>query len=471
MVICPFPVRGQSPVLSLPMFHKPGGGLCRINRQQHPGNSSIRAGGTSGSTAHIPLSQADMRAETMAPLLALGLLLAGLCSVHCLPENVVVKDQDRRAHVDDHTLASSNTDFAFSLYKQLALKNPNKNVIFSPLSVSIALAFLSLGARGSTLTEILEGLKFNLTEIQETEIHQGFQHLLQTLNRPNNQLQLSVGNAMFVQEELKLLDKFREDAHVLYSSEAFPTNFRDPEAARSLINDYVKNKTQGKIEELFKVLTPETVLVLVNYIYFKARWKIPFDPKHTEQAEFHVSKNETVQVPMMALGLETPYFRDEELGCTLVELTYTSNDSALFILPDEGKMQDLEAKLIPETLTRWRNSLQPSKIHELYLPKFSIKSNYELNDILFQLGIEKIFTDAADLSGITGTGDLVVTQVVHGAALDVDEEGTEGAAATGISIERTVLRTTVRFDRPFLIAVVLKDTQSIIFLGKVTNPS
>ena len=90
-----------------------------------------------------------------------------------------------------------------------------------------------------------------------------------------------------------------------------------------------------------------------------AQWKTRFDPKHTEQAEFHVSKNETVQVPMMALGLETPYFRDEELGCTLVELTYTSNDSALFILPDEGKMQDLEAKLIPETLTRWRNSLQP----------------------------------------------------------------------------------------------------------------
>ena len=275
---------------------------------------------------------------------------------------------------------------------------------------------------------------------------------------------------MFVQEELKLLDKFIEDAQVLYSSEAFPTNFRDSEAARSLINDYVKNKTQGKIEELFKYLSPRTELVLVNYIYFKAQWKTPFDPKHTEQAEFHVSDNKTVEVPMMTLDLETPYFRDEELGCTLVELTYTSNDSALFILPDEGKMRDLEAKLTPETLTRWRNSLQPRRIHELYLPKFSIKSNYELNDTLSQMGIKKIFTDA-DLSGITGTADLVVSQVVHGAALDVDEEGTEGAAATGISMERTILRIIVRVNRPFLIAIVLKDTQSIIFLGKVTNPS
>ena len=208
-----------------------------------------------------------MRAERLSPLLALGLLVAGIRSVHCLPENVVVKDRHRR--VDGHTLASSNTDFAFSLYKQLALKNPNKNVILSPLSVSIALAFLSLGARGSTLTEILEGLKFNLTEIQEKEIHHSFQHLLQALNQPSNQLQLSVGNAMFVSEELKLLDKFRKDAEAFYASEVLSTNFKDSEAAVKLINEYVKNKTHGKIEKLFNDLDVLTNLILLNYIFFK----------------------------------------------------------------------------------------------------------------------------------------------------------------------------------------------------------
>ena len=120
------------------------------------------------------------------------------------------------------------------------------------------LGFLSLGARGSTLTEILEGLKFNLTETPETEIHRGFQHILQTLHRPSNELQLSVGNAMFVQEQLTLLDKFREDTRVLYSSEAFPTEFNDSNAAMKLINDYVKNKTQGKIEDLAKSLKVKT---------------------------------------------------------------------------------------------------------------------------------------------------------------------------------------------------------------------
>ncbi|DAA17297.1 serpin A3-8 isoform X2 [Bos indicus] len=416
-----------------------------------------------------------MRAERMSPLLALGLLVSGLCSrVHCLPENVTPEERHKGTSVDGHSLASSNTDFAFSLYKQLALKNPNKNVIFSPLSISIALAFLSLGARGPTVTEILEGLKFNLTETPEREIHQGFQHLLQMLSRPSNELQLSVGNTMFVQEQLKLLDKFREDALALYTSEAFSTNFKDPETAKSLINDYVKNKTRGKIVDLFKDLDPLTKVILVNYIYFKAQWRTPFDPKQTYKSQFHVSKNKTVEVPMMSIGdLVTPYFRDEELDCTLVELTYTSNDSALFILPDEGKMQDLEAKLIPEMLTRWRESLYPRGIHELNLPRFSIATDYKLKDILSQLEIKKVFTQEADLSGITDDHELEVSQVVHKAVLDVGEEGTEGAAATGVKVGITSINNHIplSFNRPFLIAIVLKDTQSIIFLGKVTNPS
>uniref|UniRef100_A0A8D1YV95 Serpin domain-containing protein n=1 Tax=Sus scrofa TaxID=9823 RepID=A0A8D1YV95_PIG len=306
-----------------------------------------------------------MKAEGMSPFLALGLLVAGLCSrVHCVPEskpdpeNGTPKDQHSRTPVDPHAIVPSNTDFAFSLYKQLVSLDPSKNVIFSPLSVSMALAFLSLGARGPTLTELLEGLKFNLTKTPEAEIHQGFQHLLQALSQPSNLLQLNVGNAMFVDEHLKLLDEFRQDAQAKFASDVFSTNFKDPEAAIVFINDYVKNKTKGKIPKLFDEHATFSVMVLVNYIYFNAKWKTPFDPKHTIESTFHVSKNKTVKVPMMSLrGLETPYFRDEELACTVVELPYTSNDSALFILPDDGRMAAVEANLLPEMLRRWRDSL------------------------------------------------------------------------------------------------------------------
>uniref|UniRef100_A0A8D1H2E7 Serpin domain-containing protein n=1 Tax=Sus scrofa TaxID=9823 RepID=A0A8D1H2E7_PIG len=408
-----------------------------------------------------------MRAEGMSLFLALGLLVAGLCSrVHCVPADdpaskiVTLKDQIKKLPAHNTAVVSSNTDFAFSLYKQLALTNPHENVIFSPLSVSMALAFLSLGARGPTLTELLEGLKFNLTKTPEAEIHQGFQHLLSTLDRSSNLLQLRLGNAMFIDEQLELLDKFVQDAHELYHSEAFSTNFQDLEAARRLINDYVKNKTEGKI------------VVLVNYIYFKAKWKTPFNPNLTTEADFHVSKNRTVRVPMMGIrALTVPYFRDEELACTVVELPYTSNDSALFILPDDGRMAAVEAQLLPETLRRWRDFLQPRWIVELYLPKFSISSDYRLHEILPQLGINEIFGDNANLSGITNTKHLKVSQVVHSAVLDVNEEGTEAAAATGIDINvRSLERIALHFNRPFLFVIISKDIQSVIFLGKVTKP-
>jgi serpin peptidase inhibitor clade A protein 3 len=212
----------------------------------------------------------------MSPFLALGLLVAGFCpAVLCHPGGTPVRetstqgDQYNGTQMNNISLVSSNTDFAFSLYKQLASENPNKNVIFSPLSISTALAFLSLGAHNTTLKEILEGLKFNLTEISEAEIHQGFQQLLRTLNQPGDHLQLNMGNAMFVQEQQELQAKFRKDAQALYAAQAFLTNFQEPAAAEKFINDYVKKETQGKIVDLVKGLDTQTVMVLVNYIFFK----------------------------------------------------------------------------------------------------------------------------------------------------------------------------------------------------------
>ncbi|XP_036887328.1 serpin A3-8-like [Sturnira hondurensis] len=416
----------------------------------------------------------------MSFLLALGLLVAGLCpTVHGLPRgvpdrmNVTQEGQHKETPVDLLRFASSNTDFAFSLYRQLALKNPDKNVVFSPMSISMALAFLSLGARDTTLTEILRGLKFNLTETSETEIHQGFQHLLHALSQASNLLQLSVGNAMFVRENLQLLDKFRDDAKTLYASEAFSTDFWDSESAKKLINDYVEKKTQGKIVDLIQSLDRSTVMVLVNYIFFRAQWMTPFNPYNTDESKFYLSEGKSVEVPMMSLkDLSTPYFRDEELSCTVVELRYASNDSMLLILPDEGKMKEVEAALLPETLARWRGSLQ-MRLIDLFLPRFSVSSNYHLEDVLPQLGVRQVFTAGADLSGVTGTKNLVVTQVVHKTLIDVAENGTEAAAATGIGFSLLSLRfpgIRVEFNRPFLLAILSEDTQSILFFGKVANP-
>nr|XP_048287166.1 serine protease inhibitor A3N-like [Myodes glareolus] len=384
------------------------------------------------------------------------------------------ENQNSRTSGENQRMTSSNNDFAFSLYKELVLKNPDKNIVFSPFSISTALAVLSLGARSKTLEEILEGLKFNFSKASEADIHQDFGHLLHMLSQPGDQVQISTGSAMFVEKRLQMLTEFKEKARAFYQAEASMTDFQQPHEAVKLINDYVRKQTQGKIKDLISDLDKDALMVLVNYIYFKGKWKFPFDPRDTFESEFHLDKDRSVKVPMMNIeNLTTPYFRDEELSCTVVELKYTGNASALFILPDQGRMQQVEASLQPETLRKWRDSLRHRKIDELSLPKFSISTDYSLQDILPQLGIRKVFSTQADLSGITGSKDLRVSQVVHKAVLDVAEKGTEAAAATGVKwipCCAKYISVSVRFNRPFLMFVSEANTQMTLFLAKISNP-
>ncbi|EDL18792.1 mCG3344, isoform CRA_a [Mus musculus] len=203
---------------------------------------------------------------------------------------------------------------------------------------------------------------------------------------------------MFIEKDLQILAEFHEKTRALYQTEAFTADFQQPTEAKNLINDYVSNQTQGMIKELISELDIDTLMVLVNYIYFKGKWKISFDPQDTFESE---------------------------------------------------------------------------KIGELYLPKFSISTDYNLKDILPELGIKEIFSKQADLSGITGTKDLSVSQVVHKAVLDVAETGTEAAAATGFIFgfrSRRLQTMTVQFNRPFLMVISHTGVQTTLFMAKVTNP-
>ncbi|XP_027712392.1 alpha-1-antichymotrypsin-like [Vombatus ursinus] len=414
----------------------------------------------------------------MQPAYILGLLVAvfcvtGLCYPN--PEKAQTGDQiqeEQWINSDFSILRNRSNEFAFDLFKLLVSKNPDKNVLFSPLSISTAFALLSLGAGETTQTQILEGLRFNLTETPEAEIHRGFQQLIRSLNHPNKMFQLTTGNALFINKSLELLEKFREDSMFLYSTEVFPANFQNSNLATEQINDYVKKQTKGKITDFFDRLDENTVMILVNYIVLKAKWQTPFNPYVTTKDKFFVSKDKVVEVPMMQLyEFYTRIFQDKELFCTVVELKYQGNAAALFILPDEEKMKNVEDALNPEVLKKWKNSLRKREIN-LFLPKFSISSDYELEKILSTMGIEEVFTNRANLSGITGQNNLRVSKVVHKAVLDVDEEGTEAAAATGMMIvtssARWPLPLVIQFNSPFLVFLLVDD--NMLFMGKVNNP-
>ncbi|CAO2587242.1 Plasma serine protease inhibitor [Lemmus lemmus] len=373
----------------------------------------------------------------------------------------------------DQIIAPGNADFAFRLYHLVASQNSEENIFFSPLSISIALAMLSTGAGGNTQTQILEGLGFNLTELSQPEIHEGFRLMQRMISRPSPEMDISVGNALILSQDLKPLPEFVNTTEASYNSKVLLSNFRDTKGTVQLINNHVKEKTRGKIKDLISDLSPNIRMVLVNYIFFRGLWKKPFPSHKVTVSNFYVDeKTVTIQVLMMNREDEYHYTVDRDISCTVVRLPYQGNATALFVLPNEGKMQQVEKGLNEGALKNWLKTAIKRRL-SLYLPKFSIEGTYHLEKILPKLGIKDVFTSHADLSGMTDHANINLSEVVHKAVLDVAETGTEAAAATGIMMMGSALILNpleVHFDRPFLMIISDTDTQTSLFMAKVTNP-
>ncbi|XP_069345367.1 corticosteroid-binding globulin-like [Eulemur rufifrons] len=367
-------------------------------------------------------------------------------------------------------LAPANVDFAFSLYKHLMASAPRKNIFISPVSISMALSMLSLGTRGHSQTQLLQGLGFNLTETSEAKVHQSFQYLHHLLRESATSLEMTMGNALFYDHSLELLETFSADIKRYYDSEALPTDFQDWARASRQINEYVQNKTQGKVVNLFSELDSPAILILINYIFFKGTWAQPFDQESTREENFYVNETTVVKVPMMFQSSAINYLRDSELPCQLVQLDYVGNGTVFFILPEEGKMDTVIAALSRDTIQRWSTSLTTGQV-DLYVPKVSISGAYDLQGVLADMGIADLFTNQANFSGITQEAQLKVSKVVHKAVLQLDEKGVQAAASTGVTLNLTSEPLTFSFNKPFLILIFDHFTWSSLFLGKVVNPT
>ncbi|NXB79926.1 A1AT antiproteinase, partial [Donacobius atricapilla] len=371
-------------------------------------------------------------------------------------------------------LAPSNADFAFKLYKQIRDELSNGNIFFSPLSISIAFTMLTLGARSNTLRELHKGLAFNLTQMEEQEIHEGFQRILQLLNDPNREVQLNVGNALFVDNKVELLQNFLDGVTNFYYGEAVSSNFQDPPEAIRKINKYVETKTHGKIVDLVKSLDPDTMMVLINYIFFRGSWERPFSNLNTRDDDFFLDAKNSVKVEMMHQNNDFNVHRDEELSCWVVEIPYEGNVTSLFVLPDKETMKQVEDALLKETVSNWLRSLKKREIY-LDLPKFSVSGSYDVKSLFKKMGVTEVFSDQADLSGVAKNLLLKVSKAIHKATVDVRENGTEAAAVTVIEMVPMSLPFPppphITFNRPFLMMVIDKTTDGLLFLGKIVNPA
>uniref|UniRef100_A0A8C3SIJ7 Thyroxine-binding globulin n=1 Tax=Chelydra serpentina TaxID=8475 RepID=A0A8C3SIJ7_CHESE len=367
-----------------------------------------------------------------------------------------------------HKVGRRICQFAFYFYKEASSQRNNRNVIFSPISISTAIAMLTLGAKSETLQQILRVLQFQPNEIQQREIHEGFRQLMQTLNRQNANFQLDMGNVLFVKDQLKLQLQFLNDLKIFYSGEAYPENFKNVRPAQQKINSYIENKTHGKIINLLNNLDPVTEILLVSYIYLKATWDKTFNPKYTKDDDFFVDGNTVVKVPMMFRMGMCKHAYDDELSSTVVQMDYKEEGTkAYFILPDEGQMRKLENGLSCESLLKWRTLLSESSTN-LYLPRFSIRGKFDLKQILYKMGIRNLFTNEADLSGITGQPRHKISEAIHQATVNVDENGTEASAASTMEIVPMSVPTTIKFNKPFMTLVASND--NILFMCKIMNP-
>jgi len=371
-------------------------------------------------------------------------------------------------------LVAGNSAFTFDLYHMLRGERDG-NLFYSPVSISLALAMTYAGARGETEGQMAATMHYTLPQ---ERLHPAFNALDTALtsyggDKDEDGFQLNIANAIWGQEGYEFLPTFLDTLAENYGAGLRTVDFiNETEATRQTINDWVSDQTEEKIQDLIQkgMLDPLVRLVLTNAIYFNGKWVLPFEKNNTHDAPFTLLDGSTVSVPMMAQT--TTFNYAEGNGYQAVELPYRDSDmSMLFVLPEAGRFEEIEAAFSAESVTTITEDLTPQLVR-LFVPKFSFESEFNLSETLIQMGMPAAFGNA-DFSGMTGDRDLFISDVVHKAFVAVDEEGTEAAAATavimklGASPESPIL---MRLDHPFLFLIRDNSSGTILFIGRVLNP-
>jgi serpin B len=368
-------------------------------------------------------------------------------------------------------IIAADNQFGFELFKKVnASPDEPKNTMISPMSVSLALAMVYNGTEGDTKTQMEQMLhKAGMTS---DDINQSYKDLVAALISHDPKVELSISNAIFYRNTFPVKDAFKTTNQKFYNAEVSGLDFTKTAETLNKVNGWVNTKTKGKIDKIIEEVKAEDVMYLLNAIYFNGEWKYRFDTKETADRSFTKEDNTVVQVPTMKIEKPFNYFNHTDFQ--LLEMPYGSGKySMLIFLPQTGKKTDNVISLLnPENVNDWISKLSEQK-KEVFLPKFEFKFDNSLKDELAALGMTDAFNDAkANLSGISDAAKLVISEVMHKTYIKVDERGTEAAAVTGITVGVTSMPVdnSFRVDHPFVFAIREKDTQAILFIGKVMDP-
>ncbi|XP_075682814.1 serpin B6-like isoform X1 [Rhinoderma darwinii] len=378
-----------------------------------------------------------------------------------------------------NSLATANGNFAIDLFKKLTESDNKRNLFFSPISISSALAMVYLGAKGNTATQMSKVLQFEKVK----DVHAAFQSLISEINKPDTDYLLRTANRLYGEKSFTFLDEFLGSTQKNYQADLQSVDFSaKPEDCRKEINSWVEQKTEGKIQDLLPSGSVDSLtrLVLVNAIYFKGNWSNQFDKNSTREMPFRLNKNETKPVQMMYKKAKYPMTYVGELFTKVLELPYVNNElSMIIMLPDDIQdgttgLEKLEQELTYEKFADLTNPDNMDRTEvKLSLPKFKLENSYDLESVLGGLGMTDAFDmGKCDFTCMSGDRDLVLSKVFHKSFVEVNEEGTEAAAATGAVIMLRCARMVPSFtcDHPFLFFIIHKQSRCILFFGRFTSP-
>ncbi|XP_015725185.1 antithrombin-III [Coturnix japonica] len=379
-------------------------------------------------------------------------------------------------------LSRANSRFAVVFYKHLAdSKDNEENIFLSPLSISTAFAMTKLGACGDTLQQLMEVFQFDtISEKTSDQVHFFFAKLnCRLYKKANKSSELISANRLFGEKSLVFNETYQNISEIVYGAKLWPLNFKEkPELSRQIINEWVANKTERRITEVIpeRGIDDLTVLVLVNTIYFKGHWKSQFPALNTRLDLFHKANGETCKVPIMyqEARFRHAFIQDK---VQVLELPYKGDDiTMVLVLPRAGTpLVEVERDLTSDKLQDWIDSLVEVSL-TVSLPRFRIEDSFSVKEKLRKMGLEDLFSpENAKLPGIVAEGrtDLYVSEAFHKAFLEVNEEGSEASAATAVVISGRSFpmnRITFEANRPFLLFIREAALNTIIFMGRISNP-
>jgi serpin B len=368
----------------------------------------------------------------------------------------------------DPRLVAANTKFGFNLFNTLSKQQPNQNSFISPTSVALALSMTYNGVSGETKQEMTKALE--LTGMTPQEINAANQNLQNSLPKNDPNVQVSIANSLWVKQGFSLKPEFLQTNQEYYKAHLTEIDFTIPQAP-SIINNWVSQKTQGKIDQIVEEISLDPVLFLINAIYFKGNWQTPFDKSQTANKTFYLTDSSSKQHLMMSQsGFYRCYATDSFQAVSLPYGKKGALSMYIFLPNSNSNLETFSQQLTPENWNKWMQEFREINCI-IEIPRFKMEYKVELKSTLIALGMAGIFElSRAEFSPMTDNS-VAVDSVKHKTFVEVNEEGTEAAAVTSIRLTRSSrLPFQMNVNRPFFCVIQDHTTGTILFMGTIVDP-